>query len=317
LAASWAALTAASWSFFSWAARASAAATSMSCALAGLLVGTLGRGGRGPGRGPGLGAGAAGLAGAGRSVVACSTGFSTTCSAAFLIGAGFFAAGLAGACSAGAADRCCSAASTSRNRRATGASTVLDADLTNSPISFNLASTLLLSVPNSLASSCTRALPATALLISRPGGQTRSTSLVQHPKPVHHSDFIVRSCRSTYLVRFGPGLATRAVRCSSHPVPAHVRSNRADVRTRSGTGQPQRPPEGTAPLGEREASRVRMQMSAPARLSAKWIGNQPATGRLLDRDNTQQRGGWRTLPAAHTGADRKRATYHVEAYPSA
>jgi hypothetical protein len=40
-----------------------------------------------------------------------------------------------------------------RSRRATGASTVLDADLTNSPMSFNVASTVLLSTPSSLASS--------------------------------------------------------------------------------------------------------------------------------------------------------------------
>lgn len=53
----------------------------------------------------------------------------------------------------------------SRNRRATGASTVEDADFTNSPRSFSLASTSLLVTPSSLASSCTRALPATALLI--------------------------------------------------------------------------------------------------------------------------------------------------------
>src|SRR5437899_10925864 len=53
-------------------------------------------------------------------------------------------------------------ANASLSRRATGASTVLDADLTNSPISLSLASTFLLSTPSSLASSCTRALPATA-----------------------------------------------------------------------------------------------------------------------------------------------------------
>jgi hypothetical protein len=53
----------------------------------------------------------------------------------------------------------------SRNRRATGASTVEDADFTNSPISLSLASTSLLVTPSSFASSCTRALPATGLLI--------------------------------------------------------------------------------------------------------------------------------------------------------
>jgi len=49
----------------------------------------------------------------------------------------------------------------SRSRRATGASTVDDADLTNSPWSLSRASTSLLVTPSSLANSCTRALPAT------------------------------------------------------------------------------------------------------------------------------------------------------------
>jgi hypothetical protein len=53
----------------------------------------------------------------------------------------------------------------SRNRRATGASTVEDADFTNSPSSFSFARTSLLVTPSSFASSCTRALPATALLV--------------------------------------------------------------------------------------------------------------------------------------------------------
>lgn len=48
----------------------------------------------------------------------------------------------------------------SRSRRATGASTVDDADLTNSPCSLSRARTSLLVTPSSLANSCTRALPA-------------------------------------------------------------------------------------------------------------------------------------------------------------
>jgi len=43
-------------------------------------------------------------------------------------------------------------------------STVDDADFTNSPCSLSLARTSLLVTPSSFASSCTRALPATALL---------------------------------------------------------------------------------------------------------------------------------------------------------
>ena len=55
----------------------------------------------------------------------------------------------------------------SRSRRATGASTVDDADFTNSPCSLSVASSSLLVTPSSFANSCTRALPATALLTER------------------------------------------------------------------------------------------------------------------------------------------------------
>lgn len=49
----------------------------------------------------------------------------------------------------------------SRSRRATGASTVEDADFTNSPCSLSVARSSLLVTPSSFANSCTRALPAT------------------------------------------------------------------------------------------------------------------------------------------------------------
>src|SRR5690606_10373395 len=56
--------------------------------------------------------------------------------------------------------------SDSRSLRATGASTVDEGDFTYSPRSCNLLRTCLLLTPSSFASSCTRALPATALLVS-------------------------------------------------------------------------------------------------------------------------------------------------------
>src|SRR5262245_7639760 len=112
---------------------------------------------------------------------------------------GATAAGAAG-CGAGGA----ALSNVARNRLATGASMVLDADLTYSPISASLASTILLSTPSSLASSCTRGLPATALLIPRPAGGPRSTSL-GHLKAAHYSDFIVCSYQSSYLVVRGRG----------------------------------------------------------------------------------------------------------------
>jgi hypothetical protein len=43
----------------------------------------------------------------------------------------------------------------------------------------------------------------------------------------------------------------------------------------SNTGKTQRPPEGTAPLRQREAGRIRMQMRSPTRQSAARIGLEP------------------------------------------
>jgi hypothetical protein len=56
------------------------------------------------------------------------------------------------------------AGNASRSLRTTGASIVEDGDLTNSPMSVSFAMISLLVLPSSFASSCTRALPATALL---------------------------------------------------------------------------------------------------------------------------------------------------------
>jgi hypothetical protein len=133
----------------------------MSWALVGLTTGDAGVGRGGPGTGDRLSAppdegrrGGAGLA----------------------LGPPDAGRGDAGAGAAGAADAVGGAAATvavppdsnvARSRRATGASTVLDADFTYSPSSCSLASTVLLSTPSSFASSCTRALPATTLLTSR------------------------------------------------------------------------------------------------------------------------------------------------------
>jgi hypothetical protein len=137
--------------------------------------------GAGPGRGPGvapgvtLGEGAAGAAGADAAGGAVSTGgagggAAGTGAAGFGPGAGAFAG--AALVAAGLAAEPLPSVLTfsaaalpppndSRSRRATGASTVEDADLTNSPCSLRRARTCLLVTPSSLANSCTRALPAT------------------------------------------------------------------------------------------------------------------------------------------------------------
>jgi len=121
----------------------------------------------GLGRTNGPGDGTAGDVGALGAPAAGAVGRRGGCGRA-LVGAGRAAAG-AGALGAGAAGAAGAepASRAPRSRRATGASTVLDADLTNSPISLSLARTVLLSTPSSFASSCTRALPGTALLTSR------------------------------------------------------------------------------------------------------------------------------------------------------
>ena len=82
----------------------------------------------------------------------------------------------------------------SRSRRATGASTVEDADLTNSPCSLSRARTSLLVTPSSLANSCTRALPATTLL-SR-GDSGGGPRLGFSYDAWSSSDFTVCSCSS-------------------------------------------------------------------------------------------------------------------------
>lgn len=124
----------------------------MSCALAGFATGAGGT----------IETGALGLAPAGAEGFLGGVGFADTLGSLAVTGAEAL-----GALGAGPVP----AAKASLSRLATGASTVLDADLTNSPISLSLARTFLLSTPSSFASSCTRALPATALLISRPRGQ--------------------------------------------------------------------------------------------------------------------------------------------------
>ncbi len=149
--------------------------------------------GRGaPGRGAGLGAagrtvlgasaagataagatGAAGVTGAGTAATGGATGGADTAGAASATGRG---AGL-GADATFLAGASVATGNASRSRRATGASTVEDALLTNSPSSLSFARTSLLGTPSSFASSCTRALPATGLLCHRTGGSPHGPEL--------------------------------------------------------------------------------------------------------------------------------------------
>jgi hypothetical protein len=136
-----------------------------------------------------------------------------------------------------------------------------------------------------------------------------STSL-PHLKPGHFSDFIVCSCRSSYLA----GRAGRR--------PAVGFSEK--LPQRAGVGDPgdaQRAPEGATPLRERETGRIGVQMSSTTGPDACRIGFEDSDAvHGLGRDNSQQLGGRGPLPATHTGPDRQkspvrrirrtRATYH-------
>jgi hypothetical protein len=81
----------------------------------------------------------------------------------------------------------------SRSRRATGASTVDEADLTNSPCSFSRARTSLLLTPSSFANSCTRALPATTSPVYEATAVGRASGLAMTHR---HRGFTVCSCSS-------------------------------------------------------------------------------------------------------------------------
>jgi hypothetical protein len=100
----------------------------------------------------------------------------------------------------------------SRNRRATGASTVDDADLTNSPCSFSRARTSLLVTPSSLANSCTRALPATTSPVYEATVVGRASGLAM----THcHRDFTVCSCSVLPVLLPGRSGAPRTSMCST------------------------------------------------------------------------------------------------------
>ncbi|GFJ88961.1 hypothetical protein Prum_026030 [Phytohabitans rumicis] len=83
------------------------------------------------------------------------------------------------------------------------------------------------------------------------------------------------------------------------------------------THDAQRPPEGTAPLRQREASRIRMQMRSPTRQSTGRIRREAVSSLTGNRYDPQQLSGRRPPPATHTGAHRPRTSYHPESLPYA
>jgi hypothetical protein len=85
----------------------------------------------------------------------------------------------------------------------------------------------------------------------------------------------------------------------------------------SNTGETQRPPEGAAPLRQREASRIRMHMGPPTRQSAERIRLEPEMVSRPGRDEPQQFGGRRAHATTDTGTCRDVAcrASHLEVYP--
>lgn len=217
------------------------AATGAGAAGAGFGAGALG-----PGRGPGvagvtgaltdgasaaagLGAGAPGFGAAGRAAVAGdgAAGFAGVA----LRGAPGFAAVLPappGPCNA------------SVSLRTTGASIVEDAERTNSPSSWSLAMTTLLSTPNSLASSYTRTL-ATSLLLGPGYRRTVATSWAYSSRT--HRVLIAISTYfqlARYLTARGfravlpsYGVASMTVRSAAVPTAPWTRRARGNARRRT------------------------------------------------------------------------------------
>jgi len=224
---------------------------STGCAVENGLLPTRGvrAAGLGAGRGPGTGPG---RVGAGAAACGCSAaaaggaGGSGALGAAGLGPAGFGAAGAA-SLTADLSPPLAAAAplpavfsgaglpppNDSRSRRATGASTVDDADLTNSPCSLSRARTSLLVTPSSLANSCTRALPATTspvyeatAVVGRASGLAMTHG---------HRDFTVCSCSLLPVLLAGGSGASRdstySITADTSGAPA-IRNARANARRR-------------------------------------------------------------------------------------
>ncbi len=193
----------------------------------------------------------------------------------------------------------------SRSLRATGASTVEDADFTNSPSDSNCESTCLLVTPSSFASSCTRALPATDLLILEVGGMPATSC----PTPARSSRVLHGWLMGVDLL---PGSPTPT------GVGACARVGRCRLRCEQcvqGT-EIQRPRDAQRPGERRSALRavqtvgVGMHPGTPPRLATPWVGH---TGPVHGHHSQQLR---HRPPrsAPHTGAHRSFDRWNLVVY---
>ena len=250
--------------------------------------------GRGAGFGPGVGRGpgAAGAAGAAGFSAAAGLGAGGRGAAGRAACAGEGAAGFAGAALRAGADLPpplpCWRASVSL--RTTGASMVEDAERTNSPSSWSLAMTTLLSTPNSLASSYTRTL-ATSLLLGPGCVRTVATSWAYSSR-AHR----VLIAISTYFQLAGyqgrTGVPCDLVlRCCL----LDIEAQRLCVERSRGT---QRPRERPAAYRQVETDQGGVHIRTPAGQRTAMIGDTFT----LDRHDAQQILLGRSLPAPHTGA---------------
>jgi hypothetical protein len=289
------------------------AAAGLCAAAAGGAGGAVNSGAAGAGRGAGLGPGTGrGPEAAGAGVTGAGAGVSGACGAAGAAGAcacgcgaagrgapGFGAAGRAacageGAAGLGAALRGADLPlpppwNASVSLRTTGASIVEDAERTNSPSSWSLAMTTLLSTPNSLASSYTRTL-ATSLLLG-PG--------VSGPSLLHgrtHRVLIECSSQSRPTSNSRGTRAARTFRTTLLTVLLlDVPAQRLYVQRTRGA---QRPRECPAAHRLVQTDLDGVYICTPAGQRTARIGD----AFVLDRHDPQQFGLGRSLPAPHTGA---------------
>jgi hypothetical protein len=291
--------------------------------------GACGRGGCGRGvgtTGPGAADGGAGLAGAGveaglrsgaagAGAAASTAGAGTGAGAGAGAGAAFFA----GAFLPAPALFGCAGGKASRSLRATGASTVDDALFTNSPRSLSFARTSLLVTPSSLASSCTRALPATGLL-RRTGRASRSiparrgwySSLALHRVPIAlllpaEGAYLccAADCSATYS-RTGAGSSApttrraranarrrsasathRGSRCSQAPRPGARRRGSGTTSTHSGL--PVSVPDGAGATTTRSNSAAADRFRHPMHVrTGACASRRAASDAVVDRTTTTE-----------------------------
>ena len=205
-------------------------------------------------------------------------------------------------------------ANSCRNRRATGASTVLDADFTNSPMSLSLPSTTLLVTPSSFASSCTRGLAATALLNPRScGAHPADLIYALDAWSLRRLHRVLMSGLPTLLSRTDTSVSTIDFPSHADRVIGHERLQfRHVVTLRQSKGST----EGALPQRLSQALQNGVNMCAATSAPTNRVGDQshPRGHRVSHRDDTQQLGGRRADTTTHTRAYDFCATDHQKYY---